>query len=117
MRTPKIYIAGKITGLDLNEARKAFADAEAFLREVAPKCAIVNPMTLPHQHDHSYESYMQECLEELKQCQVVYVLNGWSGSKGVLTEIRMAAERRMLIIFETANADKVVAFELNKMIR
>lgn len=111
---PKIYIAGKITGLELNVAQSAFDEAESFLKEVAPGWHIVNPMRLPHEHDKSYECYMAECLAELRSCKAVYVLKGWSGSNGVLRELKLASELGLLVLFQTSNSDMFISFELNK---
>lgn len=53
----KIYISGKISGIE-NEAPELFAKAEKELQAMGFET--VNPMTLNHQHDKSWHSYMRE---------------------------------------------------------
>ena len=53
----KIYISGKISGIE-NEAPELFTKAEKELQ--AKGFETVNPMTLNHEHDKSWHSYMKE---------------------------------------------------------
>ena len=58
----KIYISGKISGIE-NEAPELFSKAEKELQ--AKGFETVNPMTLNHQHDKSWHSYMKEDVKAL----------------------------------------------------
>jgi hypothetical protein len=55
----KIYIAGKITGLDTEVAFGEFKRARLILENIYPDSEIINPMELPHNHDKTWESYMR----------------------------------------------------------
>jgi hypothetical protein len=46
-----IYISGKITGLDFNDAYKTFLDAQLKYESVGFE--VVNPMRINHEHDGS----------------------------------------------------------------
>jgi len=95
-----IYIAGAITGRNIEEARAQFDATEARLLRHLPGARIVNPMKLNHDHDKTWNSYMRVCLHELEQCDVMLVQQGWWGSEGVKTEIKRARERGITIVFD-----------------
>ena len=84
----KIYISGKITGLEITEAEANFQNYEDLLsmHHFEP----VNPMKLNHQHDKSWESYMREDLIAMLQCDGVLMLDGWEDSRGAVIERKLA---------------------------
>lgn len=88
MKNTKVYILGKITGLDYKVAYGNFEMVEKALK--AKGFAVVNPMKLPHNHDKSWESYMKECIPQLVQCDLVYKLDNWQQSKGARLEQAIA---------------------------
>ena len=91
----KIYISGKITGME-EEAFILFEKVEKEL--VGLGFDVVNPMKLPHNHDKSWESYMKECLEAMDDCSIIYLLHNWHRSKGAKVEIKKALEEDFEII-------------------
>lgn len=52
----RVYISGAISGV--KDYEKKFSKAEKDLK--AKGYETINPCTLPHDHDKSYESYMKE---------------------------------------------------------
>lgn len=72
----KIYIAGKITGLDRTEAIRNFGVAEELLREMG--AVPFNPTCLPK--GFTWQDYMTICLEAVKFCDAVYMLSNWRDS-------------------------------------
>ena len=86
----KIYISGKITGLD--NAKEIFDAAEKKVTETYQDAQIVNPMKLPHDHDKTWESYMRDCLVEMMRCDTIYVLENWEDSKGAKLEVALAIQ-------------------------
>ena len=85
----KIYIAGKITGLPLDEARKNFAEAEQKLKLMGYET--VNPMALERYHpDKEWIDYMIESLELLRKCDGIYLMDNYILSRGAQIE-RLAA--------------------------
>jgi len=93
----KIYISGKITGLTQEEAFNSFNNAELYLKRQGFE--VVNPMTIPHNHDKTWESYMKEDLKALLECTDIYMLKGWHESKGANIEYNLARELGLSIIF------------------
>lgn len=80
----KLYISGPITGHEKTYMAH-FAKAEALLNEYGYQC--INPTTLEHDHDKSYESFMREDLIELlAQCDRIIYLEGHETSKGARDE-------------------------------
>ena len=94
----KIYISGKITGLDYETALRNFNEAEEFLKLAGHE--IVNPMRIEHNHDKTWESYMKVDLIEMLKCDVVYMLKGWYNSKGAVMEFDIAQKLKIQILFQ-----------------
>lgn len=94
----KIYISGKITGLDYETALSIFNEAEEFLKLAGYE--VVNPMTIEHNHDKTWESYMKVDLIEMLKCDAVYMLKGWYTSKGARMEFDIAEKLGIQILFE-----------------
>ena len=94
----KIYISGKITGLKPEHALKNFEDAEFELKQQGYE--VVNPMTIEHNHDGSWVSYMKVDLMALLSCDCVYMLNNWHRSRGAKIERNLAKDLEMQIIYQ-----------------
>lgn len=94
----KIYIAGRITGREIETAFKQFEQAENILKEWGEE--IVNPMRLPHDHDKTWKSYMVECIAELVKCDSIYMLKGWQKSKGARLELHIAKKLNYKIFYQ-----------------
>lgn len=95
----KIYIAGKITGL--NNYREIFNAKEAELLSMGHQ--VMNPAMLGQ--DFPYEVYMPICLSMIDACDTVYMLNNWTDSKGATLERHYANIQGKKII------DEIVVFE------
>lgn len=95
----KVYISGKITGLDLNEARQLFDQGAA---EVAAMgYTPMNPMELvPEQAGWDWKDYMLKDIEILFDCKGIYMLNNWGDSKGARIERAIAMEHGLEVIFQ-----------------
>lgn len=95
----KIYIAGKVTGME-EEAKVLFDEAERKLSaQIA--CTIVNPLKLNHNHDKSWESYMKVCIAELVQCDAIFLMKNWNrDSKGAALELHNAKALKLLVMYE-----------------
>jgi hypothetical protein len=98
MKKIKIYIAGAITGHDLQERKETFMKWQKYFEDKG--YAVVNPMELPHNHDKTWESYMRECIVALMDCSEIYVMNGWMKSKGAQLEVHIASSLGIRIIYE-----------------
>jgi hypothetical protein len=88
----KIYIAGAITGHDLEERKRIFATAAQAVTEAGH--TPVNPLELDHDHDKRWESYMKVCIIALIECDAIYHIMdaAWGKSRGVRMEYFIAQE-------------------------
>ena len=93
----RIYLSGAITGRHKSEYEAHFNHSENLLRH---EWGVVNPVSLNHDHDKTYESYIRRDLKALLDCDAIYMLTGWEHSKGARIEFNIAVELKMKIIFE-----------------
>ena len=94
----RIYLSGAITGRHKSEYEAHFDSAAIFLSQSL--WIPVNPVSLNHDHDKTYESYIRRDLKALLDCDAIYMLTGWEHSKGARIEFNIAVELKMKIIFE-----------------
>lgn len=93
----KIYISGKITGIE-KEAETLFANAE---KEVIQMGFLpVNPLTINHNHDKSWQSYMKEDVKALCDCDAIYMLSNWRDSNGATIELSIANHLELDVIHQ-----------------
>lgn len=83
----RVYIAGKISGLDYLQARRTFEVAEASLR--ARGYEVINPIKLCGE-GWPWKLCMVVCLLALMRCRCVCLLPGWETSRGANIERRFA---------------------------
>lgn len=95
----KIYVSGKITGRDFQEALKHFSDATKMLREKGYE--VINPMELEHNHDQSWENFMRVDLKGMLECDSLYMLSGWAESRGARVEWNLAKDLGFEFLYET----------------
>ena len=84
----KIYISGPISGYDIEERRAAFAAVERMLREEGLE--VVNPLNMAFPEDCTHEQYMRVDIALLIGCDYIYLMKGWYGSLGAVTEYLVA---------------------------
>lgn len=106
MKKTKVYIAGRISGITLEEAKELFKEAEQRLR-ANKKIEPINPLKYIkqgltaeriEQDPQAYEQQMQECFRLIDQCQAVYMLHNWKDSKGATREREYAIKQGKSII-------------------
>jgi hypothetical protein len=99
MKIKKVYISGKISGLEFADAYSNFEFAEKYINLLTNHVA-VNPMKIEHVHDLSWESYMVEDIRALFSCDAIYLLSNWEESKGARIEKAIAKEMDIEIIYQ-----------------
>ena len=93
----KIYIAGKISGQDLEKAKKKFAKAEKEMRQRGFET--VNPLAIQKIHpDKSWGDYMLEDIKQLLRCDAILLLPDWEDSTGAKIEKMIAQKMGMRVI-------------------
>lgn len=91
-----LYISGPMTGLE-DSNYPAFNEAAARLRTKG--FDVVNPAELcGHLVNATWADYMRVCIAALVQCDSIYLLPGWTESRGALLERRIAQDLGMQII-------------------
>ena len=102
----RIYISGKITGLDMLEAARKFQDAECYLIMNYDNIEVVNPMReVPYEKEKTWEQYMLEDISLLFGCDSIFMLDNWEDSKGARIECSIAKEMSKNILFQSALAN------------
>ena len=100
VKEEKVYISGKITGLDLDYVNKKFNNSEEFLHSLGYD-DIINPMKYsPIVEDKTWEEYLIEDIKILFECDVIYLQNDWGTSKGARLEYAVAKEIGLRFLFE-----------------
>lgn len=92
----KCYISGKITGTTDYEERFAAAAKEVIQLGMIP----VNPVTLLHNHDKSWCSYMRESLSAQLQCEAIYFLKDFNQSGGAEIERYLALKLKFDVYYQ-----------------
>lgn len=93
----KIYIAGPISGRE-ETASIEFEKAELKLK--AQGYEVINPMKLPHNHNKAWVSYMRECLKELLDCEIIYMLRDYRDSPGARVELNLAIDLGIAVHYQ-----------------
>ena len=94
----KIYISGKITDLNLNEAKQNFKEAQKHLEEL--NFDVVNPLLLDHKLEATWEEYMRIDIKAMLDCKFIFVLKGYQESVGAMLEIELAKKLDFTIIYQ-----------------
>lgn len=100
MKPQKIYISGKISGLETEHAIQLFEAAEQKIAVNFPEAKTVNPFKIEHNHDLSWENYMRFDLIAMLTCDSIYMLKNWKDSKGATIEYNLAVALNFNVLFE-----------------
>ncbi|MGI6078045.1 MAG: DUF4406 domain-containing protein [Bacteroidales bacterium] len=91
----KVYIAGKVTGIERQVVENNFARAEKFLKTKGYE--VVNPLKIVDP-DLSWQDAMDVCLAELETCDAIYMLGDWQDSLGAKMEAELAEKNGLLFL-------------------
>jgi nucleoside 2-deoxyribosyltransferase len=83
----KIYLSGPMTGSP-DSNFPAFHEQAARLRKLG--FDVVNPAEINPDASLSWEQCMRADIKALCDCDVIYLLPGWEGSKGAHLELHIA---------------------------
>ncbi|WGU70656.1 DUF4406 domain-containing protein [Capnocytophaga canimorsus] len=95
----KIYISGKISGLDIEQAKRNFDNAEQLISAIGltPVNPFKNGLTL----SHSWEQHLLKDIENLMACDGILMLENWLDSKGARIENNIANEMGKVVLYES----------------
>lgn len=94
----KIYIAGKITGLEREDVLQKFEKVSGDLIKQGHETFL--PCVLPVYDDVPHEDYLHICYAIIDVCDAVYMLSDWQQSKGARMELQYAADWQKEIIYQ-----------------
>ncbi len=89
-KKPKVYISGKITGLEEKVYKNNFNSAELYLTGLGYD--VVNPVSYTGESDWSWSDFMKMDLKLLLDCDYIYILDGWEDSTGAKVEYSLARD-------------------------
>lgn len=101
----KIYVSGKISGLEPKEVRDKFEKAGAELR--AWGFEPVLPVDNICQSD-DWGEQMIECFSKLNKCSGIYLLNDWGSSEGAIIERRFAMRVGKFVMAENSSLENLI---------
>jgi Asp-tRNA(Asn)/Glu-tRNA(Gln) amidotransferase A subunit family amidase len=93
----KVYISGMITSLREDQYRKAFKEAAKYLEEQGHEP--VDPSILGKPEQRSWHYYMKKAIAQLVECDAIYMLRNYSGSRGALLEKKIAEGLDMPVFY------------------
>ena len=100
IKKEKIYISGKITGLNMDYVDKKFKESEDLLKILGYE-NIINPHKLhPFIEGKKWEEYLIDDIKLLFECDVIYLQDDWGLSKGARLEYVIAKELGLKVLFE-----------------
>lgn len=93
----KMYIAGRVSGINYNYAKRKFNKAEKYNR--GKGWNVINPTKICKK-EWSWLRCMIVCLWYLMKCDAVYFLRNYKNSKGAIIEYKIAKLLGKLMYFE-----------------
>lgn len=99
MHEKRTYVSGKITGYDINFAKRKFKKTSLLLIEAGR--VPVNPFDISEYHpDKKWADYMLEDIKELFSCEAIVMHSDWRESRGAQIELAIAEILGFEIIYE-----------------
>ena len=103
----RIYISGPISGHDLGERRATFHLTQRFLEH--QDFEAINPMKNGLPAEATTHEHMKRDIELLLTCNAIYMMKGWTHSKGCQVEFEVATSIGLPVYFE--ESDELIKFE------
>ena len=100
----RVYISGKMTGLEKKEFKKRFALAETTLRFHGYD--VINPARLSD-FNLTYAEFMLIDTTLVTMCDAIYMLNNWRDSNGAKEELALAEAKGLKIMYEVEACQRI----------
>ena len=98
-----IYIAGKVTGVPVDERTEKFQAAETMLQKRGWKT--INPIKLVTDPSTSWHEAMDICFLALAKADAIYMLPCSVDSKGAQLELEFALQKNKDVYYELENVE------------
>lgn len=97
----RVYVAGKISGLEIKEFKDNFLRGVAKVKELGVKDSdIINPARYTIDFGN-WNEYMRLCLSRLLECDTIFMLKDYETSAGAKFELLTAQTLGMKVIKES----------------
>jgi nucleoside 2-deoxyribosyltransferase len=97
----KLYLSGKISGREIEEAKAHFSQFEKDLTNCGFE--VVNPFKVEPRPNLEWHEYMRADIKALCECDGIVMLQGWTDSKGAKLEFHIATELGLQVYVEDKN--------------
>lgn len=94
----KVYIAGKVTGLENSDIFKKFHESGKQFKKNGH--LVMSPAVLILNEGFEHSDYMHICFAMIDVCDAVYMQKDWQQSKGARMELRYAKNSKKQILYE-----------------
>ena len=94
----KVYIAGKVTGLEKAEVFKKFNESVNQLKKQG--YITMSPAVLASNEGFEHSNYMHVCFAMIDVCDAVYMQKDWWDSKGARMELQYARKFKKKFFYE-----------------
>ena len=94
----KVYIAGKVTGLENSDIFKKFHESGKQFKKNGH--LVMSPAVLVLNGGFEHEDYMHICFAMIDVCDAVYMQKDWQLSKGARMELQYAKNSKKQILYE-----------------
>lgn len=99
MKKVRIYISGKITGLDADSVKRKFNNVKELLEAI--DFEVVNPLESGLPDNATWEEHMAKDITMLMSCDAIYMMDNWMDSRGASFEYDIAKRLGKMIYFES----------------
>jgi hypothetical protein len=103
----RIYISGKITGLNYADVLKKFNDAQDLLESLGFE--VINPLNNGLSQSHTWRQHIVRDVEILLPCDAIFMIGDWVESVGARCEYHIAQETGKIILYES-NKNELLPF-------
>lgn len=103
----RIYISGKISGLNYSEVQTTFQDAQEMLEELG--FDVVNPLNNGLPQEAHWNEHIVKDIEMLLPCDAIFMMSNWVDSTGARCEYHIAQETQKITLFEE-NKKEILPF-------
>lgn len=102
----RIYISGKVSGLDEKEVANKFAKAKQYCIDKY-KCDVVDPVEeVAFDNTKTWQYFMKEDIKLLLDCDTIFMLEDWVDSRGAKVELGLAKSLDYDVIYE-GNSEEI----------